>query len=973
MVYFLEICGGKMRFFIVCLFFFCFLAPTWAKSQKARANLVIGDVEYQKKGKGKWRNLKVGSKIRHKDNVRTFAASRLEILFETGTRLHIEENSVISMKELLQNGANKSSKVKIGQGKILFNIKKLSGSLSKFEFETTTATAAIRGTAGGMGTDGNGVSVYLDEGIMEVRSKGSNRKFLIEEGDFAVQEGKNFVVKKLPEGVNKEKVLKEVIKSKKVIDSLLKNIPSSMMLKTDEVPGSLKTMDSTKILDSTIVKIISDSILSLETDNSVLQRLDSFTIADSLLAPGSYVIDTIPLDSLGNVIDTNIFIDSSAIKLDSLLPSVSSLADTSLSLDSLGNVVDSNLVIDSTAILADTSLSLDSLGNVVDSNLVIDSTANQLDSLLPADTALVLDSLGNIIDSNIVSDSTAIQPGSLLPADTSLSLDSSGNVTDSNAVLDSTVIEVDSLIPSPMLPIDTALSSDSLGNVMDASIPLDSSIIQTDSLLDVKGPSATDTTASADSGFLDSDNDMESLPTLDLKWSLPQAGSEVTVPFYLTGSASIGSRVLFNGKSIEVDASGYWKIIVEAMDEGIKEISIEVQNGDLTQSLSRSIDVSSKQIELSGTINSYSKIVNTTELDVSGTCIGGEKVTIGSFEANVVSSSWKTTLYWNEAESGSKYYAVECFADEKEVPLGEISFDYEILKTPLDLKLSTPSSFRISNGMFKIAGKYKGTNAELKLQLGSKEFNLSTPTGDFLFTAPISDKANSWGLSEASLVLSDGDGEISKTIDFEVDKTSKTVNTQGPLLSAIMDSFNGLVRLNVSSMKDDIAELTISTQDEELDVIEFENDLRNKTIKILAGVNSYSVKVTDQAGNSVERRFKDVGYWNRVEFSVELTSRLSSGKIKLPPLPPGSDDLMEEYFTIRIRNLPDDDFRFLERIVIENTAVSFRREFKQKQIDDVEYEIEIPLSLKKINQIKIRVEPKVGLPVETKKYFQFVR
>jgi hypothetical protein len=688
-----------------------------------------------------------------------------------------------------------------------------------------------------------------------------------------------------------------------------------------------------------------------------------------LLPSVSSLADTsLSLDSLGNVVDSNLVTDSTAI-----------LADTSLFLDSLGNVVDSNLVIDSTAIQldsllpADTALVLDSLGNVVDSNLVIDSTAIQLDSLLPADTALVLDSLGNIIDSNIVSDSTAIQPGSLLPADTSLSLDSSGNVTDSNAVLDSTVIEVDSLIPSPMLPIDTALSSDSTGNVMDASIPLDSSIIQTDSLLDVKGPSATDTTASADSGFLDSDNDMESLPTLDLKWSLPQAGSEVTVPFYLTGSASIGSRVLFNGKSIEVDASGYWKIIVEAMDEGIKEISIEVQNGDLTQSLSRSIDVSSKQIELSGTINSYSKIVNTTELDVSGTCIGGEKVTIGSFEANVVSSSWKTTLYWNEAESGSKYYAVECFADEKEVPLGEISFDYEILKTPLDLKLSTPSSFRISNGMFKIAGKYKGTNAELKLQLGSKEFNLSTPTGDFLFTAPISDKANSWGLSEASLVLSDGDGEISKTIDFEVDKTSKTVNTQGPLLNAIMDSFNGLIRLNVSSMKDDIAELTISTQDEELDVIEFENDLRNKTIKILAGVNSYSVKVTDQAGNSVERRFKDVGYWNRVEFSVELTSRLSSGKIKLPPLPPGSDDLMEEYFTIRIRNLPDDDFRFLERIVIENTAVSFRREFKQKQIDDVEYEIEIPLSLKKINQIKIRVEPKVGLPVEIKKYFQFVR
>jgi hypothetical protein len=945
MVYFLEIYGGKMRFFIVCLFFLCFLAPTWAKSQKATANLVIGEVQYQKKGKGKWRNLKVGSKIRNKDNVRTFAASRLEILFETGTLLHIEENSVISMKKLLQNGANKSTKVKIGQGKILFNIKKLSGSLSKFEFETTTATAAIRGTAGGIGKRGNQIFAYLDKGKIELRSKGSNRKFLIGPRDFAVQKGKNFEVKKLPQGVNLEKVLKKVIKFEqgKTIDSLLKNIPQSLMLQVDELPGSLKTMDSTKVLDSTKIEIISDSILSLETDISVLQSLDSFTVADSLLTPGSYVIDTIPMDSLGNVIDTNIFSDSTSIQVDSLLPSViSSPSDTSLSLDSLGNVIDSNMVIDSTSIQGDsllpavissptdTSLSLDSLGNVIDSNLVIDSTSIQVDSLLPS----------------VVSS----------PTDTSLSLDSLGNVIDSNLVIDSTSIQVDSLLPSVVSsPTDTSLSIDSLGNVMDSS------------------NSDMDSISSIDSLLLDSSDEIESLPTLDLKWSLPQAGSKVTVPFYLTGSASIGSRVLFNGKSIEVDASGYWKIIVEAMDEGVKEISIEVQNGELSQSFSRSIDVSSNQTELSGTINPYSKVLNTTELDVSGTCIGGEKVTVGNFETNVVSSKWKTTIYWNEAESESKNYTVECFADEKEVSLGEISFDYEISKTPLDLKLSTPSSFRISNGVFKVAGKYKGTNADLKLQLGSKEFNLSSSTGDFLFTSPISDKANSWDLSEATLVLSDGDSEISETIDFEVDKTSKIVNTQGPLLNAIIDPHNGLIRLNVSSMKDDIAELTISTQDEEIDVIEFENDLRNKAIKMLPGVNSYFVRVIDQAGNAAERRFKDIGYWNRVEFRVELTSRLSGGKIKLPPLPPGSDDLVEEYFTIRIRNLPDDDFRFIERIVIENNAVSFRREFRQKQIDDVEYEIEIPLSLKKTNQIKIRVEPKVGLPVETKKYFQFVR
>jgi hypothetical protein len=849
MVYFFKIYGGKMRFLIVGLLFFCILVPTWAKSQKATASLVIGEVEYQKKGKGKWRNLKVGSKIRNKDNVRTFAASRLEILFETGTLLHIEENSVISMKELLQNGANKSTKVKIGQGKILFNIKKLSGSLSKFEFETTTATAAIRGTAGGIGKKGNQIFAYLDKGKIELRSKGSNRKFFIESRDFAVQKGKNFEIKKLPKGVNLEKVLKKVIKFKKVntIDSLLLNIPQSLMLQVNEVPGALKIMDSTKILDSTKVEIISDSMLYLETDSSVLQSLDSFTIADSLLAPGSYVIDTIPLDSLGNVIDTNIFIDSS------------------------------------------NNIQADSLPTAAGSK---------------PDTALTLDLLGNVSDSNVTSDSSVISNDSLALAGDSL-------ILDSNAIIDSTLAN--------------------------------------------------------------SNEDTGSLSNLDLKWSLPQVGAIVTVPFYLTGSASVGSRILFNGSFTEVDASGYWKIIVDSMDEGAKEISIEVQNGDLTQSYSRNIEVSSNQIELSGNIDSYPKILTTTELDVSGTCIGGEKVNVGNFEAEVVSSNWKTTIYWNEAELGNKYYAVECFAGEKEVSLGGVSFDYEIPQTPLDLKLSTPASFKISDGMFKVAGKYKGTNAELKLQLGAKELNLSTPTGDFLYTAPISDKANSWGFSEALLVLSNDESEISKTIDFEVDKTSKTVNTITPLLNAVIDPLNGLIRLNVSSMKDDVAEITISTQDEELDVIEFENDLRNKTIKMLAGVNSYFVKVIDQAGNLAERRFKDVGYWNRVEFRVELTSRLSSGKIKLPPLPPGSDDVVEEYFTVRIRNLPDDDFRFIERIVIENTAVSFRRVFKQKQIDDVEYEIEIPLSLKKTNQLKIRVEPKIGLPVETIKYFQFVR
>ncbi len=187
------------------------------KKQKAIVKFVTGEVLYQKKSKGKWKKVKVGSKISEKDMVRTFVESSAQLLLASGSQITVEENTIVKMAELVQDGNASSTNINVKKGRVLFNIKKLAQRKSKFKFETLTATAAIRGTKGGIGFTGKRAFAYLSEGKLDLLSR-SGKKVAIKAKDFVIQSDKGFEIKKLENKDDLKKFLKELIEEAKNID-----------------------------------------------------------------------------------------------------------------------------------------------------------------------------------------------------------------------------------------------------------------------------------------------------------------------------------------------------------------------------------------------------------------------------------------------------------------------------------------------------------------------------------------------------------------------------------------------------------------------------------------------------------------------------------------------------------------------------------------------------------------------------------
>ena len=140
--------GSKILFLALFAVFSALPAFALPKERTAVADAVVGLVELSKPSSDKWKKVKTGAKITHRDQVRTSAGARIDVRLPDGSTLSIDENSVVDFKELLEEDGNTKSNVRVDKGTVFFSIKKLTTAQSEFKFETRTATAAIRGTGG---------------------------------------------------------------------------------------------------------------------------------------------------------------------------------------------------------------------------------------------------------------------------------------------------------------------------------------------------------------------------------------------------------------------------------------------------------------------------------------------------------------------------------------------------------------------------------------------------------------------------------------------------------------------------------------------------------------------------------------------------------------------------------------------------------------------------------------------------------
>jgi len=177
----------------------------------------------------------------------------------------------------------------------------------------------------------------------------------------------------------------------------------------------------------------------------------------------------------------------------------------------------------------------------------------------------------------------------------------------------------------------------------------------------------------------------------------------------------------------------------------------------------------------------------------------------------------------------------------------------------------------------------------------------------------------------------------------------------------------------VARMEGDAGTARVLSDGEEIAFFELEGNLSGRHVKMMSGVHDYKLVVSDQAGNQKEKAILSQEQWTNKPLRVEISSPTRSRGARVPPLPPGSDQTQIEPVAIRIFNLPDNDPRALKEIEVSNSATNFRRVITGAQLNDLRYDVDVPIRRQGANRITVKVKPKNGLTVTNQKVIEFGR
>jgi hypothetical protein len=114
-----------------------------------------------------WPDARLGMALRAGDMIATLPESEARIETQNGSEVRIKENSTVEIAKLADG--NGTTKIKVNDGSIVANIKKMTGSKGSFELETPTSLAAIRGTTVELDSrKGSGTTVKTFDGTVQV-------------------------------------------------------------------------------------------------------------------------------------------------------------------------------------------------------------------------------------------------------------------------------------------------------------------------------------------------------------------------------------------------------------------------------------------------------------------------------------------------------------------------------------------------------------------------------------------------------------------------------------------------------------------------------------------------------------------------------------------------------------------------------------------------------------------------------------
>lgn len=200
---------------------------------KAKVRKVLGETDWNHGKTDVWKRLRVGNKVVENDRIRTALESEAVLGVDDGSVLMISENSDVTLSAEILDSLNRKVSVRIDKGNVYFDVQKQKKGML-FQFNTREAVAAIRGTAGFVGSVNGKMVASLKEGRIEVIDQNGKSEMMVSNQTIVVDKKKGIV--KMDLGSSGTPALS------KVLDSLTKVMPEADVAR--ELETVLKKFDS---------------------------------------------------------------------------------------------------------------------------------------------------------------------------------------------------------------------------------------------------------------------------------------------------------------------------------------------------------------------------------------------------------------------------------------------------------------------------------------------------------------------------------------------------------------------------------------------------------------------------------------------------------------------------------------------------------------------------------------------------------
>ncbi|HWR88685.1 MAG TPA: FecR domain-containing protein, partial [Dissulfurispiraceae bacterium] len=114
---------------------------------EGRFTLVHGDVKVQNESAGDWAVVQIGDTVRQGSSISTGADSAAEVTFENGDMMLLRSETNLGVQSIQKRGSSHFfSDLMVRAGRVISDIKRATGSDSRFRIRTPSSLTSVRGT-----------------------------------------------------------------------------------------------------------------------------------------------------------------------------------------------------------------------------------------------------------------------------------------------------------------------------------------------------------------------------------------------------------------------------------------------------------------------------------------------------------------------------------------------------------------------------------------------------------------------------------------------------------------------------------------------------------------------------------------------------------------------------------------------------------------------------------------------------------